>query len=164
MDMYVCPVERGAFEITQRPGENPEYYAKYGLAGHNGIDFAPRPKGRRAPCYAPHEGYVQVLDDGNVGYGKHVIIISEPYNREGHRKHSTLAHLASFNVVNGQWIGTSDLIGIIGNTGDSSGPHLHWTPRKCERNGGIIDYNNGLKGVIKDALRFTRPLLTEPIQ
>lgn len=162
--MYVCPVERGTFEVTQLPGENPQDYAEFGLTGHNGIDFAPRPKGRREPCYAPHEGYVQVIDQGDQGYGLHVVIVSEPYNREGHRKHSTLAHLASTFVKTGDWVGTSDLIGIVGTTGHSTGVHLHWTPRKADRNGAILDYGNGLKGVIRDALKYTRPLLTEPVQ
>ena len=63
--MLYSPEPEGTYRLTQRFGERPAYYAKYGLRGHNGLDLAPLIRGRTDMyVFAPHEGYVKLGDEG----------------------------------------------------------------------------------------------------
>jgi len=149
------------YRITQGFGENWQIYDRFGLDGHNGIDFAPRIPGLRGyRVYAPHEGYVQV-GYNSEGYGNYVAIMSLPYNKEGHQRYSVLAHLAGSIVPDSAYVSAGDLIGIMGNTGFSSGTHLHWTYKKM-KNGKILNDDNGFSGAL-DVGRYTLPWITRPI-
>lgn len=71
------------------------------------------------PIHAVMSGTASVIDSGDDGYGKHVIITDNNDN-------STLyAHMDSFAVTNGQTVQTRDVIGYVGTTGSSTGNHLH---------------------------------------
>jgi len=142
--MILCPFPDKK-RITQWFGENAPFYAKYGLKGHSGIDFAIPVD---TPICAPHEGYISQKDNGVIGYGKHVQITSLPYKNDGTCRRSTLAHLSRFYAKPGSFVSAGDLIGYSGNTGDSTGPHLHWDYRLVDRFGNTINYNNGYNGCI----------------
>ncbi len=131
--------------ISQWYGSNKKYYEKYGMKGHNGIDFA-IPVG--TPVYAPHEGYIANKDNKDKGYGRHVLITSMPYKTDGTHRRTTLAHLSSFACANGAYVAQGDLIGYSGNTGDSTGPHLHWTYCVLDNMENILNYNNGFHGAV----------------
>lgn len=147
--MIYSPLPEGIYRISQWFGSNPRYYKKYGHKGHNGYDFAPLVAGQKdVPVYAPHEGVVRLGDEGDVGYGRFVEILTLPYNVIGDRKKSTLAHLSEFYVKDGQYVGSGDMIGIMGTTGDSTGVHLHWTYKKANREGITLDKGNGYAGAI----------------
>lgn len=64
-----------------------------------------------------------VRDLGNTSYGKYIII----RHAEGWK--TLYAHLNSFNVSVGQSVSTGTLIGKVGSTGGSTGPHLHYEQR-----------------------------------
>ena len=130
--------------VTQGFGQNPEMYAPFGLAGHNGIDFGV-PEG--TIIYAPHDGIAKVVDDGANGYGLSVTI-------EDSKRQSVLAHLSKTNVTNGQAIYQGDPIGESGKTGNTSGPHLHWT-YKILKNGTVQNKDNAFEGAV-DVTEFTR--------
>src|SRR3989338_1393803 len=98
--MIFCPLP-GRPLVTQGFGQNPESYATFGLAGHNGIDFGV-PAG--TTVYAPHDGIAKVTDEGSSGYGLSVTI-------EDAKRRSILAHLESTTVVTGQSIYQGDPIG-----------------------------------------------------
>ncbi|MCS6880643.1 MAG: peptidoglycan DD-metalloendopeptidase family protein [Oscillochloridaceae bacterium] len=70
------------------------------------------------PVYATHSGVVTVTANSHPG-GNHVWVTNAAY-RTGY------AHLASFAVSDGQEVRRGDLIGYIGSTGMSSGPHLDY--------------------------------------
>jgi len=70
------------------------------------------------PIYATHRGVVRVTPNSDPA-GNHVWITNAAY-RTGY------AHLASFAVADGQEVRRGDLIGTIGSTGMSSGPHLDY--------------------------------------
>src|SRR5579862_7158834 len=97
--MIFCPVagELGVdFHISQTFGVNASFYAKYGLAGHNGVDIGIL---TGTPLYAPCEGYVHYADEGSEGYGKYVMITSLPYCKPqdgGYARQVTLGHLSKF--------------------------------------------------------------------
>jgi len=153
--MLYAPEPEAVARISQKFGDRPSYYKKYGHKGHNGIDFAPLIRGRTdVYVFAPHEGYVRLEDEGDVGYGKYVEILSRPYNNEGHRRKSTLAHLSAFLVQNGQYVGSGDPIGIMGTTGDSTGIHLHWTYKIADKDGYTMNKNNGFQGAL-DIAKYT---------
>lgn len=112
--------------ITQKFGERPAYYRKYGLPGHNGVDFRTRfidsPLGRRYVT-ASADGVIDVIRNDKGGYGTHI--------RQRMADGSLLiyGHLTKAYVSNKQIVKAGQRIGLTGNTGDSSGPHLHWEYR-----------------------------------
>jgi murein DD-endopeptidase MepM/ murein hydrolase activator NlpD len=132
--------------ITQPFGLNPQIYSKFGMKGHNGIDFG-IPTGTKV--FAPMDGIVKVKDDGINGYGLHVKIRNEFKASE-----IVLAHLSRSSVQSGQRVNTGDLIGYSGNTGFSTGPHLHVGLRNLKPDDSdifkwrVLEYDNGYKGYV----------------
>ena len=98
--------------ISQRFGENPHMYAAFGLAGHEGVDFA---AAVGTPVRAAHNGRVR-YSTGAV-YGIQAWI-------EGDGITTLYAHLSKVGLAGNVQAG--DVIGWSGNTGRSTGPHLHW--------------------------------------
>jgi len=84
---------------------------------HTGLDFT-APIGTEVICTG--KGKVVAVEYNNGGYGNHVIV-DHGYGYESH-----YAHLSRFNVVPGQVLKRGDLIGYVGSTGKSTGPHLHY--------------------------------------
>lgn len=114
----------GTFPITQEWGVNPADYARFGLQGHNGIDYG-TPTG--TSIIAPHDGIVIEVVFDEYGYGMYVKI-------ENDFEGSILAHLKSANVNPGDKILEGQQIGISDNTGNSTGSHLHWGYYRKPRN------------------------------
>ena len=83
---------------------------------HHGIDIAARIK---TPVYAAESGYV-TLPKISEAYGKNIII------DHGSRIKTFYAHLDSIIIKPGMQVKKGDLIGLVGNTGKSTGPHLHF--------------------------------------
>lgn len=88
---------------------------------HNGIDF-PAPRG--TPIYATADGIVEKagLDQGS-GFGN-LIILQHNFGFKTY-----FAHLQTIEVKSSQYIHKGQLIGYSGNTGRSTGPHLHYEVR-----------------------------------
>lgn len=88
---------------------------------HQGIDLAAE---KGTPVLASHDGIVTYTGRHFKGYGKLVII-------EGDSTWATFyAHLSKIEVQEGQHVSQGDLIGKMGNTGRSTGTHLHFEIRK----------------------------------
>ena len=88
--------------------------------GHYAIDIANGPiKVRNKPCVAADGGTVTYAG-WYYGYGKFVKI------RHANGLETTYAHLNSISVVKGQQISRGQQVGLIGSTGNSTGPHLHF--------------------------------------
>ena len=86
---------------------------------HAGIDL-PAPVG--TPVYAAHSGEV-VWSGWRDGYG---LLVSVAH---GHGERSMYAHLSRSDVRVGVWIGAGVRVGLVGATGDATGPHLHFEVR-----------------------------------
>ena len=84
---------------------------------HYGMDFTAK---RGTPVYATGNGIVKRADNRSSGYGKHIRI------DHGFGYVSLYAHLTKYNVRRGQKVKRGDIIGYVGNTGRSAGPHLHY--------------------------------------
>ncbi len=141
--MIFCPLP-GTPLITQGFGQNPQIYAQFGYAGHNGIDFG-CPVG--TVLYAPHDGIITVKDEGNVNYGLSITI-------DDGKRRSLLGHLSEVSVTTGQSISQGDPIGKSGMTGMCTGPHIHWT-FKLLKNGVVQNKSNGYDGAM-DPTEVTR--------
>lgn len=106
------------------------YYAKpfivgtktQGLHGHNAVDYG-MPVG--SPIYAAASGIVIISKTSgyNGGYGKYVVI-QHPNNTQ-----TLYGHMSNPVVSAGQSVSQGQLIGLSGNTGMSTGPHLHFEVR-----------------------------------
>ena len=88
-------------------------------ARHNGVDLA-APRG--TPVYATADGVVEMAQRFS-SYGNYVQI------DHGGEIETRYAHLSSYTVVPGQEVQIGDLIGYVGSTGRSTGPHLHYEVR-----------------------------------
>ncbi len=84
---------------------------------HWGTDFS-APIGTE--IFATGDGRVQSVVVDRGGYGKHVVIDHD----FGYQ--TLYAHMSQINVRRGQKVKRGDVIGLVGNTGKSSGPHLHY--------------------------------------
>ncbi len=85
--------------------------------GHEGIDFAAN---IGKPIRSTGNGNVAVADKNSNGYGNHVII------NHGYGFTTLYAHMSKIYVKEGDSIQRGQIIGTIGNTGSSTGPHLHY--------------------------------------
>lgn len=90
---------------------------------HNGLDMA-CPKG--TPIYATAAGTVITAGYTNV-YGNYVII----KHTSGYK--SLYGHMSVINVSAGQYVDQGTIIGKVGSTGQSTGPHLHFTIYKNDK-------------------------------
>lgn len=87
------------------------------LKKHMGIDFAGK---IGKPVYATGNGVVSIANKSNSGYGNRVTI------NHGFGYKTVYAHLHNIYVKVGDTISRGQQIGTVGNTGKSTGPHLHY--------------------------------------
>ncbi|MHA6267588.1 M23 family metallopeptidase [uncultured Aliiroseovarius sp.] len=120
MNLYRIAAQKMPFGMPVKSGFR--FTSGYGYRWgrmHNGTDFA-APIG--TPVYAPADGVV-VSAAWSSGYGR-LIKIQHEFGIE-----TRYAHLSRMNVQKGQRVSRGDRIGDIGNSGRSTGPHLHYEVR-----------------------------------
>jgi len=88
--------------------------------GHNGLDFGVVVG---TPVHATMNGKVVYAGWNNAGYGNLVIVQNGEYQ-------TYFAHLSKIPVEVGQEVRSGTVVGFSGNTGNSTGPHLHYEVRK----------------------------------
>lgn len=99
------------------------HYISRGLAYyHTGIDFA-TPVGNNVKAAASGRVISASGFGWNGGYGKTIVI------SHGNGRTTRYAHLSRIYVYSGQWVSQGEAIGASGNTGNSTGPHLHFEVR-----------------------------------
>lgn len=84
---------------------------------HKGMDFV-APVG--TPIYATGDGIIEVATKSYHGYGTYVRI------NHGYGYKTAYAHMSVLKVRRGQHIKRGEIVGLLGNTGLSTGPHLHY--------------------------------------
>lgn len=94
---------------------------------HAGLDFS-APQG--TPIYATANGTVVTSGNAGNGYGNHVII------NHGYGYETLYGHMVRVKSRAGQKVNRGEVIGWVGSTGKSTGPHCHYEVRK---NGEKID-------------------------
>ncbi len=94
---------------------------------HAGLDFA-APQG--TPIYATANGTVITAGNTGNGYGNHVVI------NHGYGYETLYGHMFRVKVRDGQKVKRGEVIGWVGSTGKSTGPHCHY---EVHRNGDPVD-------------------------
>lgn len=120
--------------VSQVFGAHIDDYRDAGFAGHEGLDYS-CPVG--TPVWACTDGTVIFAGPGiarNNAYGNYVIVDHGKWQ-------SWYCHLSEVDVVVGQAVTQHQVLGLSGNTGKTTGPHLHWMIR-------VPGANNGSKGFV----------------
>ncbi len=116
---HITPVKTGQAKIQVTSGfgmrRNPVNRAS--VEFHKGIDFR---AAVRDAVRAAADGYVYTVNYSNRGYGNEIRIYHESGYATGY------AHLHSIFVKKGDTVRAGQIIGLSGNTGYSTGPHLHY--------------------------------------
>lgn len=94
---------------------------------HTGLDFA---AAMGTPIYATGDGTVSTTGFDNGGYGNHVII------NHGYGYQTLYGHMIKVKAKRGQRVERGEVIGWVGSTGKSTGPHCHY---EVIKNGNKID-------------------------
>jgi murein DD-endopeptidase MepM/ murein hydrolase activator NlpD len=94
---------------------------------HTGLDFT---ADIGTEIYATGDGVIESIESKFSGYGQHVII------NHGFGYESLYAHMSRVAVRPGQKVRRGQIIGYVGNTGTSTGPHLHY---EVIKNGEKVD-------------------------
>ncbi len=98
---------------------------------HNGLDI----NGRMGdPVYASEDGVVEVSRWNTRGYGYYIIV------NHGNGIKTLYAHNSKLLVKVGQKVSRGDVIALIGSTGNSTGPHVHYEVRVNGRNANPLLY------------------------
>jgi hypothetical protein len=118
----------------------PEWDYRYGAVAegkklaHSGIDIAAN---RNTPVVAAGPGVVTWAGYGLINrreeniedpYGL-AVQVEHDFGFDGHRVVTVYGHLARVDVVKGQHVASGQQLGIVGTTGNSTGPHLHFEVR-----------------------------------
>lgn len=136
----------GRFPITQKFGENLVSYAPY--KGHMGVDWA-TPEG--TPLISIDDGIVTEVYE-LTQLGKYIKIVHD-------WGESIYAHMSYQHVKINQQVKGGDYIGLSGNTGRSTGPHLHLGTRvyPYDRNDGWDGYSDPLRIIDTNWVTTTTP-------
>lgn len=94
---------------------------------HAGLDFTAN---TGTPIYATADGTVQEAGFNAGGYGNHVVI------NHGFGYETLYAHMVRIKAKRGQKVKRGEVIGWVGSTGKSTGPHLHY---EVHKNGTPVD-------------------------
>lgn len=111
--------------ITSGFGWRKSPFNKYKTEFHSGTDFATG--GKKIPIYSVADGII-IYSGWKKGYGKLVII---EHTNVGVKTY--YGHMSSIYVHKGQSVKKSDVLGKTGNTGRSTGIHLHFEVRWLEK-------------------------------
>ncbi len=152
----MAALERGLDSIPQvAPAHVEMVSSSYGYrrdpftgagAMHNGLDFR-GPHG--APIYAAAKGTI-TFAGRKSGYGKTIEI------SHGNGMMTRYAHMSRYAGTLGQEVGAGDVIGAIGSTGRSTGPHLHFEVRINDRPVNPRPFLEKAPHVLKEARAGTR--------
>lgn len=115
--LYSMPVGKPLDgEITSGYGYRRNPFTGRGAEFHSGIDF----RGRLGDSVKTTGSGLVVFAGYNGGYGKCVVIEHEK------NLQTMYGHLSKISVKEGEQVNSGQLIGLIGNTGRSTGPHVHY--------------------------------------
>jgi murein DD-endopeptidase MepM/ murein hydrolase activator NlpD len=113
----IWPIKGGIGHISMFFGQNENpFTGQYYI--HKGIDLSTYRQGD--PIVATADGQVVAVEFEQGGFGNNVVI------RHKHGFYTRYGHMLSFRVKAGQRVQQGEVIGYIGNTGLSTGPHVHY--------------------------------------
>lgn len=113
----IWPIKGGIGHISQYFGQNPHPYTGQWYI-HRGIDLSTWRQGD--PVISTADGQVVTVAYEVFGFGNYIIV------KHKHGYYTRYAHLRNTIVTEGQRVKQGQVVGYIGNTGMSTGPHLHY--------------------------------------
>ncbi len=131
-DMVLRSVQRSEDSLLSLPGIMPVNPLQYRVSSsfgfrehpishrhihHDGLDLAAR---EGSKVFATGKGVVVSVSNDVRGYGKQVMV------DHGYGYKTRYAHLSKFSVRVGDTVNRGTVVGLVGNTGQSTGPHLHY--------------------------------------
>ena len=114
---FLFPLPAGSGVVITSPYGYRYHPIDGGYRFHNGVDLA---VAQGTPVYATKSGTVTTATFSS-GYGYYVTI------NHGDGFSSLYGHMTHYTVSSGDYVNQGDLIGYVGSTGYSTGPHLHFT-------------------------------------
>lgn len=117
----ISPIKTSDFICLSSPFGYREHPIKTDVLFHEGVDISAR---IGTPVHATAQGRVIKIMYSKYGYGNR-ITIQHAYGFE-----TLYAHLKHIKVKKGQWVNKNQIIGTVGNTGLSTGSHLHYEIHK----------------------------------
>jgi hypothetical protein len=133
MDYDISILNGNDFLVTQEYGVNPQDYAKFGYPYHIGLDIVSQ-TGKDWDIETVLGGTVKYAGFATGGYGNMVIILQDD------NVTAKYMHLDTISVKVNQRVEQLQIIGVIGNTGNSTGRHLHL--ELCKFDGNIWSWKN----------------------
>ncbi len=137
-EVFEWPLPKKDIYITQRFGKTTSSGILYASGSHSGVDFR---AAIGTPVYSVSDGVI--IGTGNtdeacvgISFGKWILIEHGNIGLS-----TTYGHLSKIKLKDGDHVKKGDLIGYSGNTGHTTGPHLHITT--------YATYNNNNKKVVK---------------
>jgi len=113
----IWPIQGGIGHVSMYFGQNVHpFFGNYYI--HKGIDLSTYRQGD--PVVATADGQVVSAANDSTGFGLNVVI------RHKHGFYTRYGHMLRYIVTVGQRVQQGEIIGYIGNTGMSTGPHLHY--------------------------------------
>jgi len=101
---------------------------------HRGLDIRAN---RGTPIYATADGVVEYVQSRNIGAYGRVVKVKHNYGFQ-----TVFAHMKKTKVKVGQVVKKGQLLGLTGNSGRSSGPHLHYEVRYANK---VLNPKNFIK-------------------
>ena len=117
----ITPIKTSEFICVSSPYGWRNHPIEKKVLFHDGIDISAN---IGAKVFSTAQGRVVMIMYSKYGYGNR-ILIKHAYGFE-----TLYAHLGVIDVKKGQWVKKNQLIGTVGDTGKSTGPHLHYEIHK----------------------------------
>lgn len=146
-----------------------EFYPFTGKRGHDGRDWWGIWWFTKVYFSANYEGWLKYASDGDGGIGveivskKPILKCGEVGCAQVHHIKKRYWHLSKRYGVEGQIVQSGDLIGRVGNSGASSGVHLHESTMWCDSTGKIVHSDNGYSGAFDDKKYFENVFINDKI-
>ena len=115
------PLDNNSFWVSSEFGKRKNPFSGE-MKNHNGIDLA-APEG--TPVYAIKDGAVYASIQNDPEFGNYIIL-----SHDQGKMTSVYAHLSKISVDRYQYVKKGDIIGLVGQTGMATGPHLHFEIRQ----------------------------------
>lgn len=147
-----------------------EFYPLTGKKGHDGVDRAGWLWFSKVYFSADYEGWFHSASDGDGGIGveivskKPILQCTEDGCGAVHHIKKRYWHLSARYGVEGQIVQPGDLVGRVGNSGASSGVHLHDSTMWCDQNGKTMHEDNGYGGTFDDSGYYTNEFINGNIK
>ncbi len=154
---FVWPIA-GKSWVTQYWGENPDWYQG---KGHMGLDIGAE---QGTPLVAMADGEVRWVDEDPSGYGYYVRILHPDLGYRNGVVQSFYGHMAGPALVQrGDYVRKGQVVGYVGSTGNSTGPHLHLEIRRSTRRGAYLPGDGPWGRGRVDPVRFMWDLSILPV-